>query len=188
MIFVGDLLIKARPSPTGGNAWVFSLVQVRLSVLLGRDLPGAVVVRNETDSSRSADARELLEVALNTAERAPPIRFSLAGVQLKLSMTAAKDKLTIPAKDQVGDIIAKLPNAHYPFMPELEFTAMKLAAAAGVEIAGVRLMPISAVIDLPTAWQRYGEHILAVDRFDRFVGAEGVQRRHRFRSDHRRGG
>jgi serine/threonine-protein kinase HipA len=145
---------------------------------LGRDLPGAVVVRDETDSSRDADARELLEVALNTAERTPPIRFSLAGVQLKLSMRAAKDKLTIPAKDQVGDIIAKLPNARYPFMLELEFTAMKLAAAAGVETAGVRLVPNSAVIDLPMAWQRYGEHVLAVDRFDRFAGAEGVERRH----------
>jgi serine/threonine-protein kinase HipA len=147
-------------------------------VRLGRDLPGAVVVRDETDSSRDADARDLLEVALNTAERTPPIHFSLAGVQLKLSMRAVKDKLTIPAKDQVGDIIAKLPNARYPFMPELEFTAMKLAAAAGVETAGVRLVPSSAVIGLPTAWQRYGEHILAVDRFDRFVGAEGIERRH----------
>jgi serine/threonine-protein kinase HipA len=146
--------------------------------LLGRDLPGAVVVRDETDSRRDADPGEPLDVPFNTVERTPPIRFSLAGVQLKLSMRAAKDKLAIPARDQVGDIIAKLPNARYPFMPELEFTAMTLAAAAGVETAGVRLVPSSAAIDLPTAWQRYGEHILVVDRFDRFVGAEGVERRH----------
>jgi serine/threonine-protein kinase HipA len=145
---------------------------------LGRDLPGAVVVRDETDSSRDADTQELLEETLDTREHAPPIRFSLAGVQLKLSMRAARDKLTIPAKDQVGDIIAKLPNARYPFMPELEFTGMKLAELAGVEIPGVRLVPHSAVIDLPTAWQRYGEYILAVDRFDRLIGAEGVERRH----------
>ncbi len=145
---------------------------------LGRDLPGAVVARDETASHHDIEAPDLLEEAMKIGERAPPIRFSLAGVQLKLSMRAAQEKLTLPAKDQVGDIIAKLPNARYPFMPELEFTAMTLAAAAGVETAGVRLIPSSALADLPTAWQRQGAYVLAVDRFDRITGAEGVERRH----------
>ena len=41
--------------------------------------------------------------------RAPkkPISFSIAGVQLKFSMKEIVDRLTVPAKDEHGDIILK---------------------------------------------------------------------------------
>lgn len=131
---------------------------------LGSDLPGAVVARDETASTAASFQRE----QIGPLPDAPPrVRFSLAGIQLKFSMTLSKDKLTIPARNELGDIVAKLPNRRFPGLPEAEFTSMKLAAAAGVEVAGVHLLPTTSVEGLPSEFLSIGKHLLAVERFDR---------------------
>lgn len=133
---------------------------------LGHDLPGAIVVRDDSESE--AEPRQGTRIVdTSTAPSIPRVRFSLAGVQLKFSMRMAKDKLTIPARNERGDVIVKLPNERYPAMPEAEFSAMKLAEAAGIDIAEVDLIPTKDIEGLPERWLSFGERALMARRFDR---------------------
>lgn len=52
------------------------------------------------------------------------IRFSLAGVQLKMSAHKQGERLTFPARGRHGDIIAKLPSEKFRNLPEVEYTSM----------------------------------------------------------------
>ncbi|MBK1842171.1 type II toxin-antitoxin system HipA family toxin [Azospirillum sp. YIM B02556] len=133
---------------------------------VGHDLPGAVVVRDE---GYAPPAR----VADHTADDLPPIRFGLAGVQMKLSVLKEGEGLTVPAEGQYGSIIAKLPSRQrgLEFLPELEFSAMRLAAAAGVTVAACELIPLGKLRGIGPEHRKHGEHALAVTRFDRASGA-----------------
>jgi serine/threonine-protein kinase HipA len=72
---------------------------------LGLDLPGAVVARAE-----AGDELPVTSVPPTPVAHSPkPIRFSLAGVQLKFSMKADKGRLTLPGVGESGDLILKLP-------------------------------------------------------------------------------
>lgn len=125
---------------------------------LGEDLPGAVIVRPEGGPPMEPEKKKTL------------VRFSLAGVQLKLSMRQAKDKVTLPASGETGDIIAKLPSEKWRGLPEAEFTTMKLAESAGVDVADCELLPMSRLEGVPSEWISVGSHFLAVTRFDRRDG------------------
>lgn len=124
---------------------------------LGADLPGAVVIRSE-DTQVEPEA---------VTETSPRIRFSLAGVQFKLSMRAAKDKVTLPVRGETGDLIVKLPTARFAGMPEAEYSAMRLARVAGVDTAECELLPMDKLEDVPEEWREVGGNFLAVKRFDR---------------------
>jgi serine/threonine-protein kinase HipA len=144
---------------------------------LGRDLPGAVVVRDETGTYSDDEPAVGPEFSGADPSELPDVRFSLAGVQLKLSMSASRSHLTLPGRVGTGHVIVKLPNPRFPNMPEAEFSAMKLAEAAGVNVADCRLVPMEQV-GVPEAWRRHGAYAFVVDRFDRIVGSDGVERRH----------
>lgn len=131
---------------------------------LGRDLPGAVF----------AVAEDMLPMAMPLPAPRPPkdgeaplIKFSLAGVQLKLSMRRSGERVTYPASGEAGDVIVKLPSETYPGLPEAEHLGMTLAQAAGVETAACRLVPIERILGLPAEWRAIGRNALIVDRFDR---------------------
>jgi serine/threonine-protein kinase HipA len=136
---------------------------------LGRDLPGAVVVRDEgvTQAVRAdagGSAPRPTEVA------GAMVKFSLAGIQLKFSMIAAGRRLTMPGHDELGRVMVKLPAKDYPRLPELEYAAMQLAAAAGVSTTPCDLAPVSRIEGLPARLLTHGEHVLVVPRFDRSAG------------------
>ena len=133
--------------------------------LLGGDLPGAVVLVGQrepaadptrTDDHPTADA---------------PLRFSLAGVQLKFSALAeAAGGLTVPAHGQGGDWIVKLPSVAYQGVPENEFAIMTLARTVGIDTPDVQLVPVRAIQGLPPDALPGGlasANALAVRRFDR---------------------
>jgi serine/threonine-protein kinase HipA len=145
--------------------------------VLGRDLPGAVVVHDETGTYSDDEPAVGPEFSGADPSELPDVRFSLAGVQLKLSMSASRSHLTLPWRVGTGHVIVKLPNPRFPNMPEAEFSAMKLAEAAGVNVADCRLVPMERV-GVPEAWRRHGAYAFVVDRFDRIVGSDGVERRH----------
>ena len=135
---------------------------------LGGDLPGAVIVTPETEDLESAGPLRLERVrGLTTAEPQGMIKFSLAGVQLKLTGDLNGDRLTLPGQGASGHCIIKLPAKHYPGLPEAEFAAMQLAQAVGVDIAPCRLMPRDIVKDVPGEFLAFGDNVLVVDRFDR---------------------
>ena len=99
----------------------------------------------------------------------PPFRFSLPGVQLKLSATmAATGRLTIPAQGVGGSWIVKLPSAAFPGLPEQEHAMMTLAGHVGIEVPETRLVPVDSISNLPRGMGvAGGETALAVRRFDR---------------------
>jgi serine/threonine-protein kinase HipA len=137
---------------------------------LGGDLPGAVVIREEGETAASTASRNRrTRAADGKAEtgEAGLVKFSLAGVQMKFSMALAGNRLTLPAQGESGHVVAKMPSKDHPDLPEVEYGAMKLAEAAGVEIAEIRLVPTRLVEGVNPAFLRLGKNVLAVTRFDR---------------------
>ena len=127
---------------------------------LGEDLPGAVRVRGSVLSDR-------IEHKVNRHEEERPLRFSLAGVQLKFSAMREGDRLTIPAKGMGGEWIIKLPSRDYVGVPENEFVMMELARRMGMEVPETALFPIEKVSGLPKGMERLGPHAFVIKRFDR---------------------
>jgi serine/threonine-protein kinase HipA len=136
--------------------------EFHLLALLGDDLPGAVRVR----------AANLSPPGEDHPPEAPagdgPLRFSLAGVQLKFSaLVGAQGGLTIPASGSGGDWIVNLPSATYPAVPENEEAMLTLAASVGIAVPEHRLVPLEAIEGLPDLGPFAGKKALAVKRFDR---------------------
>lgn len=143
---------------------------------LGADLPGAVLVI--PDGAEAPASAGPLDWGRLAGFKAPVprgvVKFSLAGVQLKVVVTRQADRFTAPARGGEGKFILKLASDRYPQLPELEYSAMSLARAAGLDVAQCELVPVSQVENVPEALL-IGDHALAVRRFDR---AEGEGRIH----------
>ena len=133
---------------------------------LGGDLAGAVQVVPSGSEVVSPQAEQDASTATTG-----PLRFSLAGVQLKLSgLEAATGGMTIPMQGAGGDWILKLPSATYAGIPENEFAVMHLAAQVGIETPETRLVNTRDVEGLPTDLGALAGEALAVKRFDRGAG------------------
>ena len=136
---------------------------------LGEDLPGAVTVRPSnaelppaSDYEKSGDRR--------SAHRADeqPMRFSLAGVQLKFSaVLEATGGLTIPTNGVGGSRIVKLPSAVYERVPQNEFAMMSLAQMVGIDVPEISLVAVDDIHGLPTEMRGQGGSAFAIRRFDR---------------------
>jgi HipA-like protein len=103
--------------------------------LLGADLPGAVVLSPGTPS--------LAPRPVAPAAPKPPIegelRFSLAGMQWKLSVREQDRKLTLPLRGETGGVIAKFPSE--PFATHgLALTLDNTRRFEGVSVASFRPM------------------------------------------------
>lgn len=134
--------------------------------LTGADLPGAVRLIPARSWAGDEGA-----VEGGGSNQSAVLRFSLAGVQLKFSaVMEAKGGLTIPAHGTGGDWIVKLPSAHYPGVPENEYSMMSIAATVGIEIPEVKLVPMRDVQGIPeiAADSPLADaQALAIRRFDR---------------------
>ena len=149
------------------RAGVKGVRDLPLLQLLGEDLPGAVVVRAESEGPPEDEYPET-EIQAQLAEEDRPLRFSLAGVQMKFSAAGSPDRgLTIPAEGRGGHWILKLPSDRYPLVPENEHSMMEFARAVGIETANTGLTPVSEIQGLPHAFQRTKANALWVKRFDR---------------------
>ncbi len=135
---------------------------------LGEDLPGALIARLEAGSPALA-ARVDKQPATKPAP-SEEIRFSLAGVQLKFSATK-RAALTIPAKTGDGHLILKTPSPQHAFLPEAEWTALRLAAAVGVRVANADLIAQEKIDGIAAEYLLKGQRSLSLERFDR--GPEG---------------
>lgn len=140
-----------------------------LLAALGSDLPGAVrivpsdgsIVRNEGLTTTS-----------------PKARFSLAGVQMKLSVIKNTGKgggLTIPLGDEQGSYIAKFPSTTFPGVSENEFANLALAEAIGMDVPERELVEQSQFEGIPAEFETLSDgKVLLVKRFDRVAGGERV--------------
>ncbi len=139
--------------------------------LTGNDLPGAVQMVAESPSVTAIAEEAGSDGTESGAEEGEALRFSLAGVQLKLSaVMETAGGLTVPARGMGGDWIAKLPSASFVGMPENEYSMMKMASMVGIETADVELVRIERIAGIPARMVdegMTGRLALAVRRFDR---------------------
>jgi serine/threonine-protein kinase HipA len=139
-----------------------------LLAALGGDLPGAVRVVAGEGATGSKHPLPL---------QRPKARFSLAGVQMKLSVMKNTGKgagLTIPLGDRQGQYIAKFPSTAFPGVAENEFAALALAAAIGMDVPERELVGKSDFEGIPEDFDTLADgRVLLVRRFDR--GADGTR-------------
>lgn len=134
----------------------------------GDDLPGGLrVVSNSAPGSEpgtgSDEPGEVVESNLG------PLKFSLAGVQLKFSVRQTDRGLTLPARGQAGDWIVKLPDQRpgHEGVPEAELGGLELARACGIEVPDARLVDPTKIELLPAWASKGGGRALLIRRFDR---------------------
>lgn len=140
-----------------------------LLATLGSDLPGAVrIVPSEGSVARNE--------GLTTPR--PKARFSLAGVQMKLSVIKNTGKgggLTIPLGDEQGSYIAKFPSTSFPGVSENEFANLALAEAIGMDVPERELVEQSQFEGIPEEFETLSDgKVLLVKRFDRVAGGERI--------------
>lgn len=150
------------------RAGVKSVREFFLLWVLGMDLPGAITIR-PADGEAWPPAPDDDNRTTTREPRARPLRFSLAGVQLKFSaLEAASGGLTIPVGGVGGSRIVKLPSTRFADVPENEFSMMTLARLVGLDVPDVRLIDIDAIDNLPgDLGPLAGKRALVVERFDR---------------------
>lgn len=146
----------------------------------GEDLPGAVVVLPADLDTLPAAVRaygvtggaDNLEICV--VEGATQGAASVSGMQNKLALSTAEQgrRYTLPSRGRLSDVIAKLPARGDDSQIINESICMRLAAAAGVDVAASTVLPLST-IEVDGLAASLGEHLryLAVDRFDRTPGA-----------------
>ncbi len=141
---------------------------------LGRDLPGAVEVRQitETPGEQVSELARAIEPTEPIDQDGEWLRFSLAGIQLKFSVIIAEQRITLPAHGRLGDWLVKLPSRRFPGLCENEYAIMKWAQAAGFEVPELVLRESSALVGTLGEHAEAGTRVLAIRRFDRGDGGQ----------------
>jgi serine/threonine-protein kinase HipA len=134
--------------------------------LLGNDLPGAVTVRDA--EGRALPPSEKNPTVARARAGRDVLRFSLAGVQLKLSAIGNPHRqLSIAASSVGGHWIVKLPSPAYPGLPENEFSMMEFARSVGIQVPEIGLIPLDKIPGVPAPWQQLKGNAYYIRRFDR---------------------
>jgi serine/threonine-protein kinase HipA len=134
---------------------------------LGEDLPGAILLQaTERQSYPVAALASLLPVE-------QPLRFSLAGMQLKFSVKKYQSRFALPVNGQGGQWIAKLPDRRLPGLPANEFSVMSWAKETGIQLPEFELVNIADIDGLPSELQMIERQALVIRRFDR--GEDGAR-------------
>lgn len=141
---------------------------------LGRDdMPGAVTVTEVEPGDDGRPPRSTTGPLLTgpgpTSQNEDDIglRFSVAGVQLKLSMVDEGNTVRLRGRGEWANVYAKFPGST-PNVAENEYLMMQLAAACGVDVPSVRLAAADEFAPLPEAFERHrGSLVYVIDRFDR---------------------
>lgn len=135
---------------------------------LGPDLPGSVTIKPVGDGAAGDEGDLTAEDSAHHRGTEKPLRFSLAGVQLKFSaVEKAHGGLTIPASGKGGDWIVKLPTPRFRGLAANEFSMMSLARKMGLDIPDVELVPLDRIEGLPEDIGKIDEDAFAIRRFDR---------------------
>ena len=142
--------------------------EFRMLEALGQDLPGAITLELATTGFRGEVGPRVVE---STKSREPKkqlsVRFSIAGVQFKLSMLIAENTLTLAGEGELGNHLVKFPSATFADVPENEFSMMTWAKSTGLDVPDVELKAATQ-LDLPDAFSRFRENnVFVIKRYDR---------------------
>jgi serine/threonine-protein kinase HipA len=138
--------------------------------VLGQDLAGAVTVEPANGEALPPVIHQSIK---NKDKIEAPMRFSLAGVQLKFSaVQQANGGLTIPVTGKGGSWIVKLPSSRFEVVPENEYSMMELARMLGMDVPETLLLPVNQIAGIPEGIGKYGSpfknaQAFAIKRFDR---------------------
>ncbi|MGQ4276481.1 type II toxin-antitoxin system HipA family toxin [Pseudidiomarina sp. E22-M8] len=94
-------------------------------------------------------------------------KFSLAGVQMKFSSTKQDGRFNLKFDADGESWIIKTPSTIHKNVPENEYTAMRLAQAAGVVIPDIQLVERDRLDHLPDIQLPNETYAYAIKRFDR---------------------
>lgn len=142
---------------TASSAWLLSII--------GRDLPGAVIVSGSPEA-------ETLPAAPTDEMR--PFRFSLAGMQLKFSMEAVGQRFSVPGSGALGRWIVKIPGANRPELPQVEWATMEWARMCGLPVPECQVVSSDRLEGLGPSIANHTKFVYAVRRFDRRDSGERV--------------
>lgn len=141
---------------------------------LGQDLPGALIVTpaepDDVPSYVLASDAGVIKAEIPGDSK----HFSLAGVQMKFSMREHDGRYRMAEYGELGEWIIKTPSTRHKLVPLNEFTAMRLAQTAGVDIPDIRLVEMNAIDQIPAINLPEEDFAFAIRRFDR----EGKNRIH----------
>ena len=138
--------------------------------VLGQDLAGAITVEPADGEALPPNVHQGIE---DKTKIDAPMRFSLAGVQLKFSAVQhANGGLTIPATGKGGSWIVKLPSSRFDAVPENEYSMMELARMLGMDVPETQLLPINQIANIPDGIGKFGDafknaQAFVIKRFDR---------------------
>lgn len=133
-----------------------------LLAALGTNLPGAV---------RALPSDGIPVPIGPAADAGKKARFSLAGVQMKLSVvknTGKEGGITLAVNDEQGQYIAKFPSLTHIGLSENEFAILALAEALGMDVPVRELVDRSEFAGIPEEFNTMSTgKVLLVRRFDR---------------------
>ena len=86
---------------------------------------------------------------------------------MKFSMKHQDGRYNLPKGDALGDWIIKTPSTNHKDVPANEFTAMMLAALAGVDIPEIKLVALDKLDNLPQINLPDEKFAFAIKHFDR---------------------
>ena len=138
--------------------------------VLGQDLAGAITVEPADGEALPPNVHQDID---DETKIDVPMRFSLAGVQLKFSaVQQTNGGLTIPATGQGGSWIVKLPSSRFDAVPENEYSMMELARMLGMDVPETQLLPINQIANIPDGIGKFGDafknaQAFVIKRFDR---------------------
>ena len=138
--------------------------------VLGQDLAGAITVEPADGEALPPNVHQDID---DETEIESPMRFSLAGVQLKFSaVQQANGGLTSPVTGQGGSWIVKLPSSRFDAVPENEYSMMELARMLGMDVPETQLLPINQIANIPDGIGKFGDafknaQAFVIKRFDR---------------------
>ena len=96
------------------------------------------------------------------------MRFSLAGVQMKLSVMKKEGGVTLAVDDEHGQYIAKFPSLTHVGLSENEFAILALAEALGMDVPARELVDTTEFAGVPEEFNIMSSgKVLLVRRFDR---------------------
>ena len=163
--------------------------EFQLFAWLGQDLPGALVATPLEPDQVPGQVVSRLEFGSQVEQRlagqpGQPAKFSLAGVQMKFSMSEKAGRYLLATDEELtagsgmGDWIIKPPSPHHASVPLNEFTGMRLAELAGVDIPEIRLVDTDLLDNLPPINLPQEKKAFAIARFDRRRYADRIERVH----------
>ena len=144
--------------------------------VLGQDLAGAITVEPADGEALPPNVHQDID---DETKIDVPMRFSLAGVQLKFSaVQQTNGGLTIPATGKGGSWIVKLPSSRFDAVPENEYSMMELARMLGMDVPETQLLPINQIANIPDGIGKFGDafknaQAFVIKRFDR-AGEQAV--------------